>query len=122
MKEGGGPVRSDGLGALIDARIREIVREELALARGEGILFRTSGPLPPRVSRKRFNAICRSGIVVDARRDGRDWVVAASAWFAARCARPTTAERTDPANDAAPTLDVDKIIEAEGYRLTRAAK
>jgi hypothetical protein len=53
--------------------------------------------LPPRTSRRRFAEVCRSGRVVEARREGRDWTCSRGAWEAARsrrsAVRPATAER-----------------------------
>ena len=45
--------------------------------------------LPPRTSRRRFAEILRSGRVLDARREGRDWTCSRAAWEAARRRTPT---------------------------------
>ena len=43
---------------------------------------------PARVSRRTFGEVCRSGVVVGARKDGRAWSCSREAWAAARSRRP----------------------------------
>ncbi len=45
--------------------------------------FTTESP-PPAISAKTFHAVCRSGIVLGATKDGRSWRCTREAWFAAR--------------------------------------
>lgn len=57
--------------ALVAARMAEEPRE-----------YRTTGPLPPGIGRKRFNALAPA--VAGSRKDGRTWLVPADAWAHAR--------------------------------------
>ena len=72
---------SDALADLLDALAERIA---VRLAAGRERETFSSRDLPPRCSRRHFADICRSGRVVDARKEGRDWVCSRQAWEAAR--------------------------------------
>lgn len=67
------------------AVFRPLVRELVDELRGEDSADSySSGCLPPRTSRRRFAEVCRSGRVVGARREGRDWICLREEWHQAR--------------------------------------
>jgi hypothetical protein len=103
------------LEALLDA-LAERIAARILVAREQDTY--SSHELPLRCTRRRFAELCRSGVVLGARRDGRDWVCAREAWDAAR------APKTRSARVAALPLDVkaDALLARAGLRVVKGAR
>jgi hypothetical protein len=107
---------SDPIREAIDtlaARIAELVADRLA-AGGPRDMY-DSLHLPPRVSRRRFAEVCRSGRVADALRDGRNWTCTRRAWEAARKARADCGDGVTTSLDA----KADALLTRAGLRVVR---
>ncbi len=104
----------DLLGALLDALADRIAARIGAVRERETY---SSRDLPPRTTRRRFAEVCRSGRVLDARREGRDWICSRAAWEVARHrasappAMPATADARPLAGRA------DELLARAGLRV-----
>jgi hypothetical protein len=108
----------DLLGALLDA-LADRIAERIGSTREREIY--SSRELPPRTTRRRFAEVCRSGRVLDARRQGRDWTCSRLAWEASRSRKPSAL----PAATSAPTtLDAraDALLARNGLRVVRGPR
>ena len=107
----------------LSAAIAEVDRElaELELIAAPVDEYRTKGPLPSCVSRRTFNEACRSGRIVGARNEGREWICSTVAWRdgRVRASRP----RSIMAGDENAGPDVEKLadlaLESASLRSTR---
>jgi hypothetical protein len=104
------PTLDAALGAILDVLAAKLAER---LDRGPDREEYSSRDLPPRTSRRRFAEICRSGVVADARRIGRDWVCSRRAWEASRARRAPTAVATTQPLDSS----VDELLSRAGLRL-----
>src|SRR5262249_41069657 len=77
--------------------------------------------LPPRCTRRRFAELCRSGRVVGARREGRDWVCFREAWDDERARPPVGVTRT-PSNLTDAEAKADALLTRCGLRVVRGAR
>lgn len=111
------PVR-DSLDALIDWLADRIAARLITGAQRETY---SSCDLPPRCSRRRFAELCRSGRVIGARREGREWVCSQSAWDAARAQR---AKPTSQLQRRVTTLDAkaDALLARQGLRVVKGSR
>jgi hypothetical protein len=107
-------VPPDLLGAVLDALADRIAARIDSTRERETY---DSRKLPPRTSRRRFAEVCRSGRVLDARREGRDWTCSRAAWEAARARRPAPAASSATAK----TLDeaADRLLGRAGLHVVR---
>jgi hypothetical protein len=105
----------DLLGVLLDALADRLVARMTTAAERDHYDSRN---LPSRTTRRRFAERCRSGRVLDARRDGRDWVCSRAAWEASRTRTP----RASIERPTTPTpLDeqADRLLARSGLRIVR---
>jgi hypothetical protein len=77
--------------------------------------------LPPRTTRRRFAEVCRSGRVLDARREGRDWKCSRAAWEAAR-SRRTPAPAATPSTTGDLNARAGELLTRSGLRVVRGAR
>lgn len=81
--------------------------------------------LPPGVSRRRFAELCRSGNVVGARREGRDWLCTRAAWESARTRkRRTSPPLHDASASASSTIEAraDALLARSNLRVVRGTR
>jgi hypothetical protein len=107
------------LDALLDELADRLATRILSTSRHETY---SSRDLPPRCSRRRFAELCRSGRVVGARREGREWVCAREAWEAerTRAYAPVVTKTTVKAT----SLDAkaDALLARAGLRVVKGAR
>jgi hypothetical protein len=96
----------------VDARLRELGITTLATEY-------TGENLPPRTTRRRFFAACRSGKVEQAVRDGRGWRCSVQAWAAYRSRGPEMPVRGCAKSRPDNVVDIDTLLTSSGLRRTR---
>lgn len=103
------------LAAVLDALADRIAARILTKSERE---MYSSRDRPPSCTRRRFAELCRSGRVVGARRDGRDWVCSRDAWHAARV------RKVAPPMPATASLDAkaDALLARAGLRVVKGAR
>jgi hypothetical protein len=107
---------ADGLFSTVLDELADRVAARIMSARGRETY--SSHDRPPRTTRRRFAELCRSGRVVGARRDGRDWVCSRDAWHAARV------RKVAPPLPATTSLDAkaDALLARAGLRVVKGAR
>jgi hypothetical protein len=109
------PVR-DALAVLLDALADHLASRILTAREREAY---SSRHLPPRCSRRRFAELCRSGRILGAEREGRDWVCSRDAWEAARSRK---AKRAVSAPGSPLSAQADALLARSGLRVVKGAR
>jgi hypothetical protein len=76
---------------------------------------------PPRITRRRFAEVCRSDRVIDAHKDGDDWVCSRAAWEAARVRKPVP-RHSGPRPPADLESKADAALARAGLRVVRGPR
>lgn len=100
----------------LELEIRRLIREELRSIDRVDREYRSAGPLPPGIkSREHFATVCRTLHV--GRKEGHEWVVAATEWHEARAAK-----RSRTVSPRQPD-EIDAVLAAApGIRLLRGPR